>query len=137
MGKEVYGTYTIPVRKSFNAAHALWLFPNGVRPNVSVCKFVFFCLHRFCKPWMLKCCVPWNQVQEHVHMANMSLFKKILQVFISTVAGCHLVIIRNIITSIAKRRVKTWVNPNCVTTQVTDVVQLAYDSIYITNSVPV
>ena len=137
MRKKVYSTGTVSVRNSTQACHTIRLNPDRICPDITVGVFIFAGLHRFLKPLMLGRSMTRNKVQQNMHTALMNLKKKPFQIFISSVAGSGEIIIRNIITRVAKRRSKTGIHPDCITAKLFDVIKLLNYSIKVTDSISV
>jgi hypothetical protein len=73
-----------------------------------------------------------NKIQQNMHTAFVNFYKKPLQIFISSVAWSGKIIIRNIITRIAKWGGKTRIHPDGITAKFFDVIKFLNYSIKIT-----
>ncbi len=125
MGEEVHGAGTVPGGYSPDAAHALGLLPDTVRPDIAVRIRILFCFHGFPEPGMGHCRMTRNQVQQHMHVPFMGFPEQIGQVLVGAVPGSHRVIVFHIVARVSEGGKETGVKPEGGAAQVPDIVQLS------------
>ncbi len=81
--------------------------------------------------------VAGHQIQQHMHVPLMGFFKYLYQVLIASIAGRYRKIILHVITRVAKRRLKTGIDPERVTAKLLNVIQFFDNALQIPDTVPV
>ena len=119
------------VRKAAGAVEA------EIRPDEAVGVFVFLHLLTFDKPGVLLGSVAGDQVQKNPDTLLMGLVKETVKVFIGAVAGCHLLVIADIVTCVFKRGVVAGIDPESVAAKALNIIQLFDDPVKISDAVRV
>ena len=68
--------------------------------------------------------MPGHKIQKDMHASLVCLVKQLSCILIGSVSRCDLIIIRHIIAGIHKGRIKAGIDPDGITAQLPDVVQL-------------
>ena len=134
MREEVHGTDAVSRRKTEDAAHA-WLFPYAAGPDIAVGIFVLFRFHRFRKPLVLYGGVPGDKVEQNLHAAAVHLAEEPCKVIVCAVSRRDGIIVGNIIACVTERRLKERIQPYRVATELLYIIELFYDSVYISHAV--
>ena len=75
VGKEIHRAGTVPVRNAPDTAHAAGLFPDTVRPDITICVVVFLRLHGLPKPFVGYRRMAGHQIKQHMHVPLMRFFE--------------------------------------------------------------
>ncbi len=139
MGVEIHSYASVSVthtpKKSFDASDSVKILPRIVGPYITSGIGIFLRFQRLLKPFMIPGSVSGHQIQHHMYIAAVRLFKQTFQVRVGSVPGSHLSVIGDIVSRIQKRRLKAGIQPQGIASKLLDIVQMIDNSLDITDAV--